>query len=83
MGGRKFHYQIMLAINKGINIMDDPMLSNMVYALQLSNFLSIKKKARIFMPKSTTLIGVVDESGVLEENEVFVQIKTDSFRNYA
>ena len=35
------------------------------------------------MPKSTTLIGVVDESGVLEENEVFVQIKTDSFRNYA
>ena len=25
------------------------------------------------------MIGVVDESGILEENEVFVQIKTDSF----
>ena len=52
--------------------MREPMLSQIVYSLQLSNFLGIKKKARIFEPKSCTLIGVVDETGLLEENEIFV-----------
>ncbi len=59
--------------------MQDPMLGSMVHALQLASFQSIKKKARILMPESSTLIGVVDETGLLEENEVFVQIKRDSF----
>ena len=72
LGGRKFHYQIKLAVNKGIDLLKDPMLGNMAHALQLSNFLSIKKKARIFVPKSGTFIGVVDESGLLEENEIFI-----------
>ena len=31
------------------------------------------------IPESCTLIGVVDETGTLEANEVFVQIKRDSF----
>jgi len=60
--------------------MNEPMLCQMVHALQLSNFQSIKKKARIMMPESTTLIGVVDEDGILEENEVFIRIQPDSFR---
>ena len=55
------------------------MLSSMVHALQLANFQSIKKKARVMIPESCTLIGVVDETGTLEANEVFVQIKRDSF----
>ena len=38
LGGRKFHYQIKLAINKGIDLLADPMLSNMAHALQLANF---------------------------------------------
>jgi len=50
MGGRKFHYQLKLAINRGFNIMQDPMLGSMVHALQLASFQSIKKKARILMP---------------------------------
>ena len=79
LGGRKFHYQIKLAINHGLDILQDPMLSSMVHALQLANFQSIKKKARVFVPESCTLIGVVDETGLLEANEIFVQIKRDSF----
>ena len=31
------------------------------------------------IPESCTLIGVVDESGLLEENEVFIQIRRDNF----
>ena len=72
LGGRKFHYQIKLAINRGIDILGDPMLCSMVHALQLANFQSIKKKARVLIPESCTLIGVVDETGLLEANEVFV-----------
>ena len=71
-GGRKFHYQIKLAINKGIDILNDPMLRQMIHALQLSVYQGIKKKARIMIPQSTNLIGVVDESGILEPDEVFV-----------
>jgi hypothetical protein len=37
------------------------------------------KKARIVLPDSALLIGVVDENGVLEEDEIFVQIKRDNF----
>ena len=55
------------------------MLSSMVHALQVCSLLAIKKKARIQVQESANLIGVVDESGILEENEIFVQIKTDSF----
>ena len=45
----------------------------------MANFQSIKKKTRIFVPEATTLIGVVDETGLLEENEIFVHIRKDSF----
>lgn len=31
------------------------------------------------IPESCTLIGIVDETGLLEENEVFVQIRRDNF----
>jgi hypothetical protein len=34
----------------------------------------LKEKERIFMQKSCNLIGVVDHLGILEENEVFLQI---------
>lgn len=79
MGGRKLHYQIKLALNRGIDLIQEPMLGSMIHTLQLANIQSIKKKARIYMQESATLIGVVDETGLLEENEIFVQIRRDSF----
>lgn len=72
LGGRKFAYQLKLAINHGIDVIRDPMLGQIVYALQLASYMAIKKKARILEPQSCTLIGVVDETGLLEEHEVFV-----------
>ena len=33
------------------------------------------------MHESCTLIGVVDETGLLEENEVFVQVRKDSLKH--
>lgn len=34
--------------------------------------MQIKKKARILVPESAVLIGVIDDKGILEEDEVFV-----------
>ena len=55
------------------------MIKSVIYANQLSTYQSIKKKARILMQESCTLIGVVDETGVLEPDEIFVQIRKDNF----
>jgi len=39
----------------------------------VNNFLfKLKKKAHIPLPNSLNLIGVVDETGILEEEEIFV-----------
>lgn len=46
--------------------------------MQLSQTLSIKKKARILLEDSCVLIGVVDDRGILGPNEVYVQIRKES-----
>ena len=55
-----------------MNVRKEPILSSVIYGIQLSMYLSIKKKARILIPDSATMIGVVDSEGILEENEVFI-----------
>jgi hypothetical protein len=61
-----------LALSKGIDVWNEPMLRSIIYANQLSSYQAIKKKARILMEDSCTLIGVVDETGLLEPDEIFV-----------
>lgn len=36
----------------------------------------LRSKARILVPDSFLLIGVIDETGILEENEIYVQTST-------
>ncbi|CDW76328.1 rna-dependent rna polymerase [Stylonychia lemnae] len=50
-------------------------LENMVLGLAVS----LKKRARIRVNKSCVLIGVIDETGTLNEGEVFVKINKSSF----
>lgn len=52
--------------------MSDPILSSILHSMQLNQFINLKKKARILLPDSCVLIGVVDPTGTLEENEIFV-----------
>lgn len=51
--------------------------------MQLTQYLNLKKKARIIVPDSCVLIGVVDDRGILEENEVFIQVRKDNFSQKA
>lgn len=67
-----------LALLTGYELQKDPLLSSVLYTMQLSQTLSIKKKARIFLEESCVLIGVVDDRGILGPNEVYVKIRKES-----
>lgn len=79
-GVRFLSKTLMMAGISGKDLMSDPLMRSMLYSMQLNSYLSLKKKARILVPDSATLIGVVDPTGTLEEGEVFVQIRRDSFK---
>eukprot|EP00347_Sterkiella_histriomuscorum_P000757 403374620 len=53
----------------------DSILSNMVLGLAVN----LKKKARIRIKNSCTLIGVIDETGTLDEGEIYLKINRGSY----
>ena len=61
-----------------IDFQHDPLIKSIQMMRQNINVENLLKKARILMPKSAVLFGVVDEDGVLEEDEIFVRIKRDN-----
>jgi hypothetical protein len=79
MGSRAISRCIKQAASKKMDVLGDPLFSSVLYGLQLNNYLNLKKKARILVPDSATLIGVSDDLGVLAEDEVFVQLHRDNF----
>ena len=50
-----------LALLTGYELQNDPLMSSILYTMQLSQTLAIKKKARILLEDSCVLIGVVDD----------------------
>jgi hypothetical protein len=60
------------AQNSKYDLQKDPLFSSTLHGMQLNTYLSMKKKARIIVPDSATLIGVVDSDGILEADEVFI-----------
>jgi hypothetical protein len=52
--------------------MNDPILAGIINCLQVSNYQRIKKKGRILAANSANLLGVVDSTGTLAHDEVFV-----------
>lgn len=64
----------------GMKLLKEPFFSSVLYGKQLVNYQKLKKRTRIYLEDSCTLIGTVDTTGVLGEGEVFVQIRKDSFK---
>ena len=56
----------------GLNAYTEPAFHSILYARQLSIQVDLRNKARVLLPDSALLIGVVDEDGILEEDEIFV-----------
>ncbi|KAI8977017.1 RNA dependent RNA polymerase-domain-containing protein [Mycotypha africana] len=52
----------------------DPFIRNMLNLFRIMVLKDLKKKAKIIVPQGAYLLGVMDETGTLEEGEVFVQI---------
>lgn len=79
MGSRILANCVQTAARKRLDLLAEPVFSSVLYGLQLSNYLNLKKKARILVPDSATLIGVADDEGILQDDEVFIQIRRDNF----
>jgi len=58
---------------------DEPIFDAILLNMVLGHAVNIKKKARIKIKDSCVLIGVIDESGILEEDEVHIRIEPRSF----
>jgi RNA dependent RNA polymerase len=62
----------------------DPYILNLLNLFRMSQLKDLKKKAKIIVPQGAYLLGVMDETNSLKENEVFVQISagTNDSKNH-
>lgn len=63
------------ALESGFLEHGDIVITNIMRLLKAWRLREIKAKARVPIARGAFLFGVLDESGVLDENEIFVQIK--------
>ncbi|KAG0172617.1 hypothetical protein DFQ28_010182 [Apophysomyces sp. BC1034] len=61
-------------VNAGFLEKYDPYLINYLHMFRVSVLKDLKKKAKIPVRKGALLIGILDETNTLQENEVFCQI---------
>lgn len=59
----------------------DPYIKNLLNLFRVNILKDLKKKAKIIVPQGAYLLGVMDETGTLEEGEVFVQFHDTSGMN--
>ncbi|KAJ1657205.1 hypothetical protein IWQ61_003356 [Dispira simplex] len=63
------------AITAGFFQAQDPFVLSFVRCFRSAMLKSLKQKARIPIAQGVRLMGVLDEKGVLQENEIFVQFR--------
>ncbi|KAL0077024.1 RNA-dependent RNA polymerase RdRP [Phycomyces blakesleeanus] len=61
-------------VESGFLLTKDPYLVNMIHLFRASILKNLKKNAKIIVPEGGFLMGVLDETNTLGENEVFIQI---------
>ena len=70
---------IFRSIRSGANIMKEPVLSCSLFSSELIHLILVHEKQRILIKKSAVLFGVVDPTGILKPDEIFVQIQRKGF----
>lgn len=70
-GSNRFPWMVETLGNLGLNFRDDRFLERAFELTLLTALRDLKHRARIPVPDGVTLIGIVDETGVLEEGEVY------------
>ncbi|ORZ25193.1 RNA dependent RNA polymerase-domain-containing protein [Absidia repens] len=64
-------------INSGFLERQDPFLKNLLNMFRLRTLKNLKEKAKLPVDEGAFVFGVVDESGVLKEDEIFCQVTND------
>ncbi|KAK2610062.1 hypothetical protein N8I77_003519 [Diaporthe amygdali] len=72
----RLHRMLSLCENMGVDYRKDKFLRSVVEAMVLRELRLLKHKARIPIRKGITLFGIMDETGFLKENEVYVTYDT-------
>ncbi|CAJ0902850.1 22617_t:CDS:10 [Entrophospora sp. SA101] len=67
---------ILSMLDDGVNIEDEPFLKGYLECKRLFALNNLRYRARIFMPNAYLLMGVVDETGILEPNQIYVHTST-------
>lgn len=76
----RLHRMITLCENMGVDYRKDKFLRSVVEAMVLRELRLLKHKARIPVRKGITLFGIMDETGFLQENEVYTTYDTKGDR---
>ncbi|KAI8803026.1 RNA dependent RNA polymerase-domain-containing protein [Cladochytrium replicatum] len=61
-------------LRAGMFKVEEPFLINLLRLIRAIELKGLKKKCRIFVPKSCLLLGVLDETGKLTERKIFLRI---------
>ncbi|KAH7841023.1 hypothetical protein Vadar_024594 [Vaccinium darrowii] len=70
-----------IMLSAGFKPQEEPHLRGMLVCVRASQLWGLREKARIFVPSGRWLMGCLDELGVLEQGQCFLQVSTPSLEN--
>ncbi|KAI7849664.1 RNA dependent RNA polymerase-domain-containing protein [Circinella umbellata] len=68
-------------VDRGFLEAKDPFITNLVQMFRVSKLREAKKKAKIHVPNAITVMGVLDETNTLKENQIFCQLSARKKKN--
>ncbi|EXB88201.1 RNA-dependent RNA polymerase 6 [Morus notabilis] len=70
-----------IMLSAGFKPQSEPHLQGMLTCIRAAQLWGLREKARIFVPLGRWLMGCLDELGVLEQGQCFIQVSTPSLEN--
>lgn len=70
-----------IMLSAGFKPQIEPHLRGMLTCIRAAQLWGLREKARIFVPKGRWVMGCLDELGVLEQGQCFIQVSTPSLEN--
>lgn len=63
--------------NAGVSMKDEPFINGVIQTIKARGFLNLKAKSNILVTQSARLLGVLDESEILESGEVYIKFLSE------
>lgn len=71
-----------IMLSAGFKPQSEPHLRGMLTCIRAAQLWGLREKARIFVPSGRWLMGCLDELGVLEQGQCFIQVSTPSLEKW-